>query len=147
MVKKTAMAVKAPETPAVKLPETPAVKAPETPAVKVPKMPALKAPETPAVKAPETTPAVKASTAMKPAAAVTAAATAPSPKPPVSDSIGRRSDYSGSDNTGQEKLQLHKQPALSCYIIAYLPHTSIEIIAQSQPERDHLFLVLAVRLI
>jgi hypothetical protein len=95
MVKKTAMAVKAPETPAVK------------------------APETPAVKAPETTPAVKASTAMKSAAAAVTAATAPSPKPPVSDSIGRRSEYSGSDNTGQEKLQLHKQPALSRYIIAY----------------------------
>jgi hypothetical protein len=45
---------------------------------------AVKAPETPAAKASETTPAMKAS------AAVTSAA--PSPKPPVSDSIGCRSE-------------------------------------------------------
>ena len=62
-----------------------AVKVPETPAVKVPKTPSAKASEMPAAKAPETT------SAMKPAAAVTASA-APSPKPPVSDSIGRRSE-------------------------------------------------------
>ena len=73
MAEKTAMAVKAPETPAVKVPKTPSAKASE--------MPAAKAPET---------------TAMKPAAtvkraAVTASA-APSPKPPVSDSIGCRSE-------------------------------------------------------
>jgi hypothetical protein len=74
-VKKTAMTVKVPETPAVRVPETPAVKVPETPAVKVPETPAVKVPETPAVKVPETpavkvpeTPAVKVP-AMKPSAA------------------------------------------------------------------------------
>jgi cytoskeletal protein RodZ len=38
MVKKTAMAVKVPETPAVKVPETPAVKVPKTPTAKAPAM-------------------------------------------------------------------------------------------------------------
>jgi hypothetical protein len=54
-------------------------------AVKAPETSAAKAPETPAAKASETTPA------MKPAATVTSSA-APSPKPPVSDSIGCRSE-------------------------------------------------------
>jgi hypothetical protein len=86
MAEKTAMSVKVPKTPAVKASETPAVKVPKTPAAKASEMPAAKAPETtPAVK---TSAAMKASPAMKPAAAVTAS----SPKPPVSDSIGRRSE-------------------------------------------------------
>jgi hypothetical protein len=64
LLKKDTMVAKLPETPAVKVPETPAVKVPETPAVKA------------------------SAATVKPSAAVTA----PSPKPPVSDSIGRRSE-------------------------------------------------------
>jgi hypothetical protein len=48
----------------------------------------------------EASSAVKASSAMKPPATVTA----PSP---VSDGVGHRSEQSGNDNTGQEKLQFH----------------------------------------
>jgi hypothetical protein len=65
-------------------------------AVKAPETSAAKAPETPAAKASETTPAMKASAAMKPAAmkpaATVTSSAAPSPKPPVSDSIGCRSE-------------------------------------------------------
>jgi hypothetical protein len=66
-------------------------------AVKAPETSAAKAPETPAAEPSETTPAMKASAAMKPAATVKRAAAvtssaAPSPKPPVSDSIGCRSE-------------------------------------------------------
>jgi hypothetical protein len=67
----------------------------KTPTVKVPETSAAKASETtPALEASETTPALEASSAMKcaPSTPSPTASAAPSPKPSVSDGIGRQNE-------------------------------------------------------